>query len=107
MELHTFDPWSVVLVALLNPVTIAVALIMGRAADQWQKLIVAAFAAGLAGFAAIWFATEFRLLPIQGVGAATGAFILQIVFGIGWAAIGYLFLRPRGKGSRSSSSNGV
>lgn len=103
MELQQFDPWSVGLVALLNPVAIVVSLLMGRAADQWQKLIIAAFAGALAGFIAVWFATYFGLLPIKGVGAATGVFILQIVFGLAWATIGYVFLRPRGAASNSSS----
>ncbi len=106
MELQQFDPWSVGLVALLNPVAIVVSLLMGRAADQWQKLIVAAFAGGLAGFVAIWFATYFGLLPIKGVGAATGVFILQFLFGLVWAAVGFFVLRPKGEAPSSTPSNG-
>ena len=54
MEIKPFDPWTLVLIALLNPVVIAVAFYMGRLADQSQKLIVAAFAASLAGFILYW-----------------------------------------------------
>jgi hypothetical protein len=43
------DLWSVLLIALLNPVVPVVAFWMGRNADQAQKLLVAAFAAALAG----------------------------------------------------------
>ena len=49
MEIKPFDPWTLVLISLLNPVVIAVAFYMGRLADQPQKLVVAAFAASLAG----------------------------------------------------------
>src|SRR2546423_14994047 len=43
------DLRDVVLTALLNPAVIVIAFWMGRSADQWQKLPVAAFAAALAG----------------------------------------------------------
>ena len=47
MEIKPFDPWTLVLISLLNPVVIAVAFYMGRLADQPQKLVVAAFASSL------------------------------------------------------------
>jgi len=51
VEIVPFDPITLVLIAVLNPVVIVVAFLMGRRADQWQKIIVAAFAASLCGFA--------------------------------------------------------
>ncbi|MEO1281011.1 MAG: hypothetical protein AAFR75_07820 [Pseudomonadota bacterium] len=91
MELQPFDPWPIVLVALLNPISAVVAFVMGRTADQWQKIIVAGFAAALAGYVGVWFATHFGFLPIKGIGQATGVFMMQFVFGLIWAAIGYVF----------------
>ncbi|MEL7048157.1 MAG: hypothetical protein AAFO75_04200 [Pseudomonadota bacterium] len=93
MELQPFDPWPIAIVALLNPITAVMAFVMGRHANQWQKIIVAAFAAALAGYVGVWVATYFGLLPIKGVGAATGVFILQFVFGLVWAIVGYVLFR--------------
>ena len=50
IELNAFDPKTLLLLALLNPAVIATGFLMGRSADQWQKVIIAAFAASLAGF---------------------------------------------------------
>lgn len=92
--LQPFDPSALVLIALLNPAVIAVAFFMGRAADQWQKIVVAGFAAACAGALLIWVATFLKLLPARGVGGEAGLFAIDLVFGIIWAAIGYR-LRPR------------
>jgi hypothetical protein len=84
----------VLLTALLNPVVIAVAFWMGRRADQWQKLPVAAFAAAAAGTAAIYVAAR---LGVPGVArtmrAVAGIFIAQLVLGLAWAAAGYRLAR--------------
>lgn len=85
-----FDPMTLVLIALLNPATIVVGFLMGRAADQWQKIIVAAFAAALAGFALLYVATFLRIVPAKGIGGEAGVMALQFVFGLGWAALGYI-----------------
>lgn len=87
--LSPFDPLTVILIALLNPVVIVVAFLMGRSADQWQKVLVAAFAASLAGFVVFWLATNFRLLPVKGFGGEGGIVLAQFLFGLVWAAIGY------------------
>jgi len=89
MELQPFDPWTVVIRAVFDPFVIVVAFTMGRFADQWQKLLVAGFAAALVGYGTLWLATYFGLTPIKGVGAATGVFIVQFVLGIFWAWLGY------------------
>lgn len=85
---------SVLMIAALNPAVVAVALYMGSKADQWQKLIVAAFAAALAGAVLIWIGTtlrfEFLATPAR---AAAGIFVAQFFSGLIWAAIGYKFFR--------------
>jgi Na+/H+ antiporter NhaC len=87
--LQPFDPYSVVLIAALNPAVILVGFMMGRQADQWQKLIVAGFVAALAGAVLVWFGAFFGLLPARGVGGETGSFVAAIVFGTVWAALGF------------------
>ena len=98
--LSPFDPWALLPIALLNPVVITVALLMGRAADQPQKIVVAGFAATCAGAIAIWIAAYFRILPARGIGGEGGLFLLDFVLGLIWAAIGYYRLRPRADGQR-------
>lgn len=93
-----FDPMTIVLIALLNPATILVAFFMGRAADQWQKIVPAAFAAALAGFFLVFIATYLRILPVKGLGGEAGLVALQFIFGLAWAAAGY-FLAGRGRGT--------
>lgn len=88
-ELRPFDPVSLVLFAVLNPAVIVVAVLMGRYADQWQKLIVAAFAAACAGFALLWMAAFLKLVSVQALGGEAGIFAMQLVLGLVWAVIGY------------------
>lgn len=91
LHLQQFDPYSVLLVALLNPVVIAVAFLMGRDANQWQKVIVAGFAASCAGFLVIYALAFVRIITVEGFGAPTGVFVAQFVLGMVWAWIGYRF----------------
>jgi hypothetical protein len=93
-EIQSFDPTTLVLIALFNPVVIAVAFVMGRKADQWQKIPVAAFAASLAGFILYWLVTAAGLIPVHALGGEAGIVAMQIVFGLVWAGLGYS-LRPR------------
>jgi len=80
----------VLLTALLNPAVVVVAFWLGRRADQWQKLPIAAFAAALVGSALIYIAVRMGLTGVAGVGrAAAGVFIAQFLFGLAWAAAGY------------------
>ena len=92
--LQPFDPLSLVIIAALNPAVIAVAFAMGRAADEPQKIVVAAFVAALAGSALVWVAAFIRVLPARGIGGEAGIFILEVLFGSVWAAVGYR-ARPR------------
>ena len=89
MEIKAFDPMTLFWIALLNPVAIVVAFVMGRKADQWQKLIVAAFAASLCGVGLYWLAAQLGLLPIHALGGEAAILLLQFLFGLVWATIGY------------------
>jgi hypothetical protein len=93
VEIKPFDPWTLVLISLLNPAVIAVAFWMGRRADQWQKLIVAAFAASLSGFILYWLAAELGLLPIHALGGEAAILLMQIFLGLVWASLGYVTRR--------------
>ena len=89
MEINAFDPATLILIALFNPAVIVVAVVMGRRADQWQKLIVAAFAASLAGLILYWIVTTLGFLPVHALGGEAGIVMLQFLFGLVWATIGY------------------
>lgn len=94
MEINPFDPMTLFWISLLNPVVIIVAFVMGRRADQWQKLIVAGFAASLCGFILYWLVAAVGLMPVHALGSEVGVVLMQFVFGMVWAVIGYL-TRPR------------
>ena len=83
-----FDPMSLLVMALLNPVVIGVAIYMGLKSDQWQKLVVVGFGSALAGAAAVWLATTVGLLPPRPFGSDAGLFLFSFVYGmiVGWAA---------------------
>lgn len=88
------DLSTVVLFSALNPAMIAVTLVMGAKADAPGKLPVAAFAGAIAGVALVWILAALHVEAVaKPARAAGGMFVLQIVFGLVWAAIGYRFLR--------------
>lgn len=97
ITLQPFDPFTVLLVAVLNPVTIAVAFFMGREADQWQKLIVAAFAATCAGFLFLFALAYVQIVHIKGFGTTSGVFLAQFFFALVWAFVGYKMRSARNK----------
>ena len=92
MEINPFEPMTLLWISLLNPVVIVVAFLMGRRADQWQKIIVAAFAASLCGFVLYWLAGAVGVMPIHALGGEAAVLLLQFLFGLVWASLGY-FLR--------------
>lgn len=70
--------------ALLNPLVVLVAAYVGRKADQWQKVVVAAFAGGFAGFLIGAVAQNLgliHLLPRSFAGLFLASFCLSIVAG--------------------------
>lgn len=93
VDINAFDPGTLLLIALLNPVAIAVAFLLGRRADQWQKIFVAAFAGALAGFVFYWLVVAAGIVRVHALGGEAAVVVLQFFFGIVWAAIGYRFFR--------------
>ena len=89
MEIVPFDPVTLILISVFNPVVIAVAFLMGRRADQWQKLIVAAFAASLAGYVLYWVVAAVGLMPVHALGGEAGILVMQFFVGLVWATLGY------------------
>ena len=89
VEIIPFDPATLLKIALFHPVVIVVAFLMGRRADQWQKLIVAAFAASLAGYALYWLVAAVGLMPVHALGGEAAVVLMQFLFGLVWAALGY------------------
>lgn len=82
---------AVLLFALLNPATIAVAYLMGRRADQWPKVVIAAFTGAIAGATLLWLGTLLRLsILATPARAAAGIFVASFIFALIWAAIGYM-----------------
>ena len=83
---------AVLLSALFNPAVVVVAVWLGRRADQWQKLPVAAFAAALVGSALVFVAVFLRVPGVVHVGRATaGVFVSEFLIGLVWAALAYRF----------------
>lgn len=87
------DLKDVLLLAFMNPATLAVGFMLGRRADQIQKIVLAVFVAGIAGTLFAWalmltglFEPKVRLLG--------GVFVASAVLGIVWAWIGFA-TRPR------------
>jgi hypothetical protein len=85
---------TVALFGALNPVTIAVAVLMGRAlgarADQRAKIGIAAFAAAIAGSATLWLGTRIGLPFLATPGrAAGGIFVAGFLASLLYAGIGY------------------
>jgi hypothetical protein len=80
--------WSLLLWTLLNPAAVAVAFFIGRRADQVQKIIVAAFAAGAAGVLVGWL---LPLLGLPGPGrkSLAGLFAFCFAYGLLWGWIGF------------------
>lgn len=85
---------AVLLTALLNPAVVVVAFLMGRSADQWQKIPIAGFAAALAGSALVYIAVRLGMPGVAEVGrAAAGVFVAEFLLGVMWAMLGYRFGR--------------
>ena len=82
------DIKDLLLLALMNPATLAAGFMLGRRADQKQKIVLAVVVAGVAGMAFAWllmltglFEPKIRLLG--------GVFVLSAALGTLWAWIGF------------------
>ena len=82
------DIKDLLLLALMNPATLAAGFMLGRRADQKQKIVLAVVVAGVAGMVFAWllmltglFAPKIRLLG--------GVFVLSAALGTLWAWIGF------------------
>jgi len=93
--IQPFDPGGLALAAILNPVVVAVALWLGWQANQWQKLVVAGFAAACAGAVAVWLGTAIGLISVHGYGGVSGVFAISFVYGIVLAGVAYGVRRAR------------
>jgi hypothetical protein len=91
--IQPFDPWGIIQTALLNPVVLLVALWLGWQADQWQKVLVAGFAAAFAGAVAIWLAASVGLITVKGFGGEAGVFVASMIYG--WCLAGIAFALSR------------
>lgn len=98
IDINPFDPQTVVLLGVLNPATILVAFLLGRTADQWQKIPVAAFAGAFAGFLLYWLAATLGLFSIHALGGEAGMLLVGFASGLVWAVLGYKFF-PAARGS--------
>ena len=82
------DIKDVLLLGLMNPATLVVGFMLGRRADQIQKIVLAVVVAGVAGMLFAWmlmltglFEPKIRLLG--------GVFVLSSALGTVWAWIGF------------------
>jgi hypothetical protein len=94
LEIVPFDPATLIKIALFNPAIIIVAFLLGRRADQWQKVVVAGFAASLCGFILYWLVAAVGLIPVHALGGEAAIFLMGFLLGLVWAALGY-WMRPR------------
>lgn len=85
---------ELLLYAVFNPATIAVAFLFGRKADQPAKILIAAFAGGIAGFVLLYLLTLLRIWDAPTLARATGGiFAASFVGGLVYAFVGYKFKR--------------
>jgi hypothetical protein len=86
---------DILLLAIMNPATLAAGFLVGRRADQVQKIVVAGFAAGIAGvlFSGLLMLTG--LYPPK-VRLLSGVFVASFVAGLVWAWIGFATRSSKG-----------
>lgn len=86
--------WDVLTLSFMNLGSILAGFFVGRRADQPQKIVVGAFASGVAG---VVFAMLIMALGWSEVrtGSLAGVFVLCFLFGVAWTWIGYISRKPR------------
>ena len=77
--------------AALNPATIVAAFLMGRAASEKSKVLIAGFAGAIAGVVLIYFAALLRLWDAPMLGRASGGiFVAGLIAGTLYGWLGYI-----------------
>jgi hypothetical protein len=90
---------EVLLYGILNPATIIVAYMLGQRADDKSKILIAGFGGAVAGAALLYIVTLLRIWDAPTLGrAAAGVFIVSLVVGFLYAAIGYAMKGRTGGG---------
>ena len=80
--------------SLLNPGTILAGVLVGRAADQVQKIVVGAFVASIAGLIVAWLATKLGIpVGLKQPRNVAGLFVLAWIWGLWWSWVGFRFLK--------------
>ncbi len=79
---------DVIMLSVMNLGTILAGFFIGRRADQPQKIVVGAFASGIAG---VLFAGLLGALGLAEVHARSmgGVFVLSLLLGFVWTWLGY------------------
>jgi hypothetical protein len=81
---------EVLLYGVFNPATIIVAYLLGQRADHRSKILIAAFGGAAAGSALLYVVTLLRIWDAPTLGrAVAGVFIVSLLAGLIYAAIGF------------------
>jgi hypothetical protein len=83
---------QIFVLSVMNPATILVGFLLGRRADQKQKIAVGAFGAGVAGTAFAGLLRSLGYTQLQ-PRLLAGVFVLSFVLGMVWAWIGFVTRR--------------
>ena len=90
---------EVLLYGIFNPATIIVAFMLGKRADDKAKIMIAGFGGAVAGVALLYLVTLLRIWDAPTLArAAVGVFIVSLVVGFIYAAIGYALKGRTGGG---------
>jgi cation transporter-like permease len=89
------DLRDVLLLAIMNPATLAAGFLLGRRADQAQKIVVVGLVAGIAGAAFAWFLMATGLFDPK-PRLLGGVFVASGLLGLVWAWIGFATRRNTG-----------
>jgi len=79
---------AVIVLSVMNLGTVLAGFFIGRRADQPQKIVIGAFASGIAG---VLFAGLLGVLGLAEVHARSmgGVFVLSLLLGLVWTWVGY------------------
>jgi hypothetical protein len=79
---------AVIVLSVMNLGTVLAGFLIGRRADQAQKIVIGAFASGIAG---VLFAGLLGLLGFAEVHPRSmgGVFVLSLLLGFVWTWLGY------------------